>query len=146
MNRVKLKILPDEFSVYRFPPDTEIPPEVLKGQLYFIGKTNNELSIICSSRYDSTLSNSRSSCSNCSKPQPSARTPGRKVERGWSCIEVLGPLDFGITGLLSGIASHLAEHKISILAQSTFDTDYIFFKSSKLNKAAAVLKNAGYIF
>ena len=55
-------------------------------------------------------------------------------------LEVLGPLDFSLTGILSDIASVLASQKISIFAISTFDTDYILVKRNTVEAAVGVLR------
>lgn len=71
--KLKLSILEDLFTIHRFPPDHEIPKQIYESQFYSISKTEDELSIVCSS---SVLLDSESS------------------ETGWSCIKVMGPLDF----------------------------------------------------
>jgi len=106
--KLKLSILEDLFTIHRFPSDHEIPKQIYKSQFYSISKTENELSIVCSS---SILLDSESS------------------ETGWSCIKVLGPLDFSLTGILADISAVLAKSEVSIFAISTFDTDYILVKS-----------------
>ena len=122
--KLKLSILEDLFTVHRFPPDHEIPKQIYESQFYSISKTENELSIVCSS---SMLLDSESS------------------ETGWSCIKVLGPLDFFLTGILADISAVLAKAEVSIFAISTFDTDYILVKSEKLPVANEALQKAGYI-
>ncbi len=122
---MKLSILEDLFTVHRFPPDHEILKPVYESQFYSISKTENELSIVCSS---SILLDSESS------------------ETSWSCIKVLGPLDFSITGILADISAVLAKAEVSIFAISTFDTDYILVKSEKLSVANEALQKAGYTF
>ena len=57
-----------------------------------------------------------------------------------------GPLDFKLTGILSGITDVLAGEKISIFAISTFDTDYILIKREYLTTAVSALERAGYQF
>jgi hypothetical protein len=127
MSQIKLKlcVLEDLFTIHRFPANHEIPGQVYESKFYSISKTDDELSIVCSS---SILLNSE------------------KSETGWSCIKVLGPLDFSITGMLADISAVLAEAEISIFAISTFDTDYILVKSDKLPLASKVLSASGYIF
>ena len=49
-----------------------------------------------------------------------------------------------LTGILSRIATILADEKIGIFAVSTFDTDYILVKAENLHRAAAALKEKGY--
>jgi len=123
--KLKLSILEDLFTFHRFPPDHEIPKEIYECQFYSINKTEDELSIVCSS---SILLNSESS------------------ETGWSCIKVLGPLDFSLTGILADISAVLAKADVSIFAISTFHTDYILVKSEKLAVANKALQKAGYTF
>jgi len=71
---------------------------------------------------------------------------GTRREAGWACIKVLGPLDFGLTGILADISRVLAEEEISIFAVSTFDTDYILIKQDSVSKAVTALEKAGYQF
>ena len=56
----------------------------------------------------------------------------------------MGPLNFSLTGILSGIAGALAEADISIFAISTFDTDYILVKKDTFAQAIAVLEKNDY--
>jgi len=73
--------------------------------------------------------------------------PGSNIsETGWSCIKVLGPLDFSLTGILADISAVLAKASVSIFAISTFDTDYVLVKSEKLPVARNALQKAGYTF
>jgi hypothetical protein len=123
--KLKLSILEDLFTFHRFPPDHKIPKKIYESQFYSISKTEDELSIVCSS---SILLDSESS------------------ETGWSCIKVLGPLDFSLTGILADISAVLAKAEVSIFAISTFDTDYILVKSEKLPVANEALQKAGYTF
>ncbi|RKZ71220.1 MAG: ACT domain-containing protein [Gammaproteobacteria bacterium] len=123
--KLQLSILESFLTIHRFPPNHVIPNQVYKCEFYSISKTDEELSIVCSS---STQLNSE------------------KAEIGWSCIKVLGPLDFSLTGILADISAVLAEAEVSIFAVSTFDTDYILVKSEKLPDAKEALLASGYTF
>jgi len=70
--------------------------------------------------------------------------PDVEVEAGWRAIKVLGPLDFGLTGILLSIAQPLADAGISIFALSTYDTDYVLVKESALLQALDALSSAGH--
>jgi hypothetical protein len=59
-------------------------------------------------------------------------------------MRIVGQLDFSLTGILSGIATVLADAQVGIFAVSTYDTDYILVKSDNFNKAAEALTAAGY--
>nr|WP_208599508.1 ACT domain-containing protein [Desulfospira joergensenii] len=86
--KLNLCVLECLFTIHRLSPNIEIPNQVFEGKFYSISKTDDELSIVCSS---SVLLNSDSS------------------EDDWSCIKVLGPLDFSLTGILADISAVLAK-------------------------------------
>ena len=91
---------------------------------YFIGKTDEELSLVCKTE----------------------NTPQNTIERedGWRGFRIQGVLDFSLIGILSRLSSILAEHKIGIFAVSTYNTDYIFMKEENFSKALEVLVSKGY--
>lgn len=57
---------------------------------------------------------------------------------------VVGPLDFGLTGILAMLAQPLANAQISIFAISTFDTDYVLVKETTLAAAIQALLESGH--
>lgn len=91
---------------------------------YFIGKTDEELSLVCKTE----------------------NTPQNTIERedGWRGFRIQGVLDFSLIGILSRLSSILAEHKIGIFAVSTYNTDYLFMKEENFSKALEVLVSEGY--
>ena len=123
--KLNLKLLDGSFSIHRLFPKNEIPIQIYQGQFFSITKTDEEISVVCSS---------------------SVHLDSESSETDWSCIKVLGPLDFSLTGILADISAVLAKAEISIFAISTFDTDYILVKSEKLPESKKALQNAGYIF
>jgi len=122
---LKLSLLEEKFILHRLGADTPIPDAVLASPFFSITRTADELSIVLPE--DVGLS-------------------GTRREAGWACIKVLGPLDFGLTGILADISRVLAEEEISIFAVSTFDTDYILIKQDSVSKAVTALEKAGYQF
>ena len=113
-----LSILPGLLAVARLNPAGDIPQWGTDGAFFSITKTKDELTIVC----------------------PEEAVPKDvKVEKGWRCIKVEGPLDFALTGVLSSLAQPLAQAKISIFAISTFDTDYLLVKQENLKKALEIL-------
>ena len=91
---------------------------------YFIGKTDEELSLVCKTE----------------------DTPSRTVERedGWKGFRIRGVLDFSLVGILSKLSGILAEHNIGIFAVSTYNTDYILVKKERFEQALEVLASEGY--
>lgn len=94
-------------------------------EFVFLSKTDDEISLVCDSRY----------------------LPDNAIapEAGWKALRVSGVLDFGMIGVISKIATILAEAKIGIFVVSTYNTDYIFVKSADLDNAAGALTRNGYI-
>ena len=91
---------------------------------YFIGKTDEEISLVC--RTEDTP----------------AGTVGR--EDGWKGFRIRGTLDFSLTGILSKMSGILADHQIGIFAVSTYNTDYILVKEENFDRALKVLAAEGY--
>lgn len=97
----------------------------LTGEFYFLGKTDEELSLVCRTE------------------DAPANTTAR--EDGWRAFRIQGVLDFSLIGILSKISAILAENQIGIFAVSTFNTDYILVKSGQFQQALAALEAEGYV-
>ncbi len=118
---MELKILKQEFSVCKVKDLTQVD---YSDEFFFIGKTDEELSLVCSSE----------------------KVPENVIEcdNGWKAFRIQGVLDFSLIGILSKISSFLAENKIGIFAVSTYNTDYILTKKSDFEKSIEVLSSNGY--
>ena len=123
--QLKMEVLPGEFSIHQYPPAAAVPEAVLTCSFYNICRTRDELSIVC--RDNIALESPR-------------------CEKNWSCIKVIGPLEFGLTGILAHLAGLLAEAGISLFALSTFDTDYLLVKTDRLAAAVDALQAGGCHF
>jgi uncharacterized protein len=123
-----LELLTETYAVYRYPPETLLPLERPQGEgLWAYVGTSEEVSVVSS------------------QPEASKISPEmRQVESGWRALKVRGPLDFSLVGILASIAAPLAQAGISIFSISTFNTDYILVKEKTLEKALAVLEEAGH--
>ncbi len=123
MPKQTLAELQVEFTIHSFTPETRPDGRIFDQDIYFLAKTEDELSVVVPS---------------------SLALESHDQESGWRCLEVMGPLNFSLTGILSGIAGALAEADISIFAISTFDTDYILVKKDTFAQAIAVLEKNDY--
>ncbi len=59
-------------------------------------------------------------------------------------FEIAGPLDFTMVGVLSGLLEPLARQGISVLALSTYDTDWILVEADRSDDAEKIWKRAGH--
>ena len=117
-----LEILPQALTVCK----AERLDDFSMEGLFFIGSTDAELSLVCETD----------------------RTPAKTLAReaGWRAMRVAGQMEFSLTGILSRIATTLADAGVPIFAVSTYDTDYILVKRENLDRAVEALKAAGYGF
>ena len=90
----------------------------------FVGKTDEENSLVC-----------------LTEDVPENVTV---QDDGWKAFRIKGVLDFSLIGILSKIATILAENQIGIFAVSTFNTDYILVKAENFTRALNALEHAGY--
>jgi hypothetical protein len=118
-----LTVLPESFAICRLSVDEAVAAWAMLGEFVSITHTVDELSIVCAE-----------------ENVPSAV----KADRGWRALQVEGPLDLALTGILASLAQPLAKAQINIFAVSTFDTDYLLVKGYNLLRACEVLQQAGH--
>ena len=70
--------------------------------------------------------------------------PGAAAQRGYRALEVEGPLDLALTGVMAALAAALAEAGVPILPLATHDTDVILVRGDDLEAATAALRAAGH--
>lgn len=124
-----LRVHPARFAVWRLSPDdteswlasAEAPK--VEGGFFSVTRTSAETSIVSIE---------------------SAVPAGVPAERGMRALEVEGPLDFSLTGILAGLSATLAEAEVPIFAISTYDTDYLLIRDELLDLAIKALGAAGY--
>lgn len=118
---MELKTIPYFLTVCKVTSEADID---LHAPFYFIGKTDQELSLVC--RTEDTP----------------AQTAAR--EDGWRGFRIEGVLDFSLIGILSKLTAILAAEQIGIFAVSTYNTDYILVKEAQFTAALDALRAAGY--
>lgn len=68
-----------------------------------------------------------------------------KIEHDWRVFKVDAVMDFSLVGIMAKLSGTLAGAGVSILAMSTYDTDYLAVKEKDLDVARTALENAGYM-
>ncbi len=119
---MELKKLPYDLTVCKVASMDEIDTS---GEFFFVGKTEDELSLVC----------------------PTEVVPTNTIERedGWKGFVIQGVLDFSLIGILSKISAVLANAGIGIFVISTYNTDYILVSAENYVKAEDELASAGYL-
>ncbi|KGL38801.1 ACT domain-containing protein [Listeria newyorkensis] len=124
---MQLKLDKTNYTIAKFHPDFPVPTwfQTEASQFKSITYTDEECSIILpTERLDTAEAQS--------------------TESDWFLLKIEGILDFSLTGILSKIATPLAEKEISIFAVSTYNTDYILMKQADLDRAITTLTTAGH--
>ena len=115
---MKLKKIPHNLTICKLSNISEID---LNKEFYFIGRTDEEISLVCKTE----------------------DTPVNTIQRddGWRGFRIEGILDLSLVGILSKLSGILAENNIGIFAVSTYNTDYILVKEEQYDDAMHILSN-----
>lgn len=122
---VRLTRIDDELFIAKLGPRAPIPTELLAADanVVSITRTRSETSIVC----------------------PLALVPeGAEVDGPWSAWYVVGPIPFGLTGVVLSVVSPLSARSIPVFVVSTFDSDILMAPTERAADAAAALRDAGH--
>jgi len=67
------------------------------------------------------------------------------AERDFVACEIVGPLDFGLVGVLHRLLSPLVDARIPVLALSTHDTDWLLVRREAASRASTALGTVALI-
>ena len=67
------------------------------------------------------------------------------AERDWRALEVTGPLDLAMTGVMAALSQALAQAGVALFAVSTYDTDVLLVRRAQLRAAVDALRDAGHV-
>jgi hypothetical protein len=120
---VKLFVLDELYAIARCDPDASLPQWATGGHFWSVTRSDSELSIVCREE---------------DVPRDAS------AERGWCALEVAGPLDFSLTGVVSSLVTPLAEAEVPLFVLSTFETDYLLVRERDLARSVEALSAAGH--
>lgn len=115
--------MPERYSICRLETGESIPQWINREGFFSITHTTDELSIICQETIVPLYTQSQS---------------------GWRILKFEGVFDFSQIGVLASVAQPLAEAGVSLLAISTYETDYILVQEEQLERTLQFLKEAGH--
>jgi hypothetical protein len=118
-----LDVVPGRLAIARLGSDAPLPAWAAGPPPTSITRTGAELSIVCAE----------------------ALVPAdvRHVG-GYRALAVRGPLDFALTGIVSGLTAALAGAGVPVFVISTFDTDLVLVPDARLDDAVAALRGVGH--
>ncbi|MBQ1074007.1 ACT domain-containing protein [Micromonospora sp. C31] len=120
-------LLPGKYAVCRLAAGSALPTGLSgglsDGDVVTVSWTAEGISLIC----------------------PADRAPEQAVgETAWRCLRVAEPLDLAVSGTLAALVDPLAAARVSVVAFSTYDTDYLLVPAVRLREATAALERAGH--
>jgi hypothetical protein len=122
-DRFELTVLASTFVVSRLDPTVPVPAWALQGTGFVaICRTEEELSIISADEWTPEVAGPR-----------------------WRGLKVHGPFPFEAIGVIAALSRVLAAAKVSLLAVSTHDTDYLFVRTPDLARAVRALRHDGHV-
>ena len=120
---MKLHTLDELYAIVRLDPDADLPDWLQSGYFWSATRSESELSVVCREEDVPT---------------------DASAERGWCALELAGPLDFSLTGVVAALVTPLAEAEVPIFVISTFETDYLFVRERDLERSVDALAEAGH--
>lgn len=120
---MKLRLRTETLAVARLEASEPFPAWALDSAFCCLARTGTEVSIVV--------------------PQRDLPTH-IPAEGPWQALEVQGPLDFSLVGILASLTGTLAQAGISVFAFSTYDTDYLLVKVEGMAAACRALRAAGH--
>lgn len=118
-----LSVLEERLSICRLDSTSKSPKWAFDAAFFSLTRASDELSVVC----------------------PDESVPdGVTREAGWRAIKLEGPLDLSLVGVLAPILETLAKAGVNVFAISTYETDYVLVKESKLETAIRAMEARGY--
>jgi len=123
--KLKLHLLDDKFVISKLPQFAELPSVFAKGELCFVMRTDDDLTII----------------------SPEFMAPNNvQQEIGFRCLRTAGDIPMNSVGIISSLIDPLAAAKISVNVVSTYNIVYVFLTEENLVNATQALQHAGHEF
>jgi uncharacterized protein len=124
---MRVRILEGDYAVCRLGLLADTPPTPERGAGFWsLTEVGEERSLVCLEDL-----------------APAGRD-GTAVVEGWRILEVEGPLDLALTGVLAELAAPLAAAGVPIFPIATHDTDWILIPGAQLPAATDALHAAGH--
>jgi hypothetical protein len=120
---MELTVLRERLCVCRLRPDAPWPSPPTGSGFYSATRTAAEISVVC---------------------EEDAAPPDARIDNDWRALEVAGPLDFSMVGVMAALTGQLADVDVSVFVLSTYDTDYVMVHAAALEQAVAALRAAGH--
>jgi hypothetical protein len=125
---MNLRVLEGTFAVCRLGAGAPAPAPPPGAAFWSLTQAGDERSLVC--------------------PEADAPAAGGEgattVVGGWRILQVAGPMDLGLTGVMAALSAPLARARVPIFPIATHDTDWILVPGEQLPEAVGALRRAGH--
>jgi hypothetical protein len=126
---MRLRVLEGDYAVCRLGAGADAPAVPPRGTGFWsLTEVGDERSLVCLEDLAPEASDG----------------DGTTVVAGWRILEVEGPLDLALTGVMAALAAPLAAAGVPIFPIATHDTDWLLVPGAQLDAATAALRSAGH--
>jgi hypothetical protein len=124
-HKLKIRLLDEKFVISKMPQFAELPSVFAKGELCFVMRTDEDLTII----------------------SPEFMAPNNvQQEIGFRCMRTDGEIPMNSVGIVDSLMHPLSAAKISVSVVSTYNIVYLFLSEEHLVNATQALQHAGHEF
>lgn len=122
---LRLSRIDGEFVIARLDPAAPVPVGLFTADapMLSVTRTKSEISIVC---------------------PPALAPQGAEVDGPWTAWYILGPIPFGLTGVVQAVVSPISARAIPVFVVSTFDSDVLLVPTAFTEAAVAALSEAGH--
>jgi hypothetical protein len=118
---MRLRLLDGAFAVCRLADGVPAPPPA--GAFWSLTHAGAERSLVC---------------------EEALAPAGGTVAGGWRILQVDGPMDLGLTGVMASLSAPLADAGVPIFPIATHDTDWLLVPDGQVALALDALRGAGH--
>jgi uncharacterized protein len=122
--KLRYAVLEESFAICRMGARTALPEWAMRGAVFSVTRTRDELSIVCAAS---------------AVPRDVTHTAG------FACLKLCGPFALEESGVLASFLAPLAQARVPAFALSTYDTDYVLVPGSRVEAALRALEAAGHL-
>jgi hypothetical protein len=123
LRHLTLALLPGTLAICRLAAEATVPAWAQAQPFLAVVRTTAELSVTCAAELV---------------------PDGVVATRDWRALELRGPFEHTLVGILLDVAIPLAQAGVSIMPMATYDTDYVLVRAPQLALAIATLRGAGH--
>jgi len=129
---MRLRVLEGDYAVCRLPVDAAPPAVPPAGTGFWsLTEVGEERSLVCLE--DLVPEDAQGEGAGAAVVVP-----------GWRILEVDGPMDLALTGVMAALSAPLARAGVPIFPIATHDTDWILVPGAQLEAAVGALRRAGH--